>query len=175
MSDFPASPATPGQGQDESPLETAAKSGGYLGLYLDLRAAGHPKEKAFFAAWSAAPRSKRQPKTEEQVSALVGISTRTLRKWKSQEWWRENRVDEIGMSILLEELDEIDRAMAQLAKTAKGPTGVASKKLYYDELHRRRNSLRPAPDMTIDITFNRSLQKIYDDSPDSTAAALESA
>lgn len=162
---FPASPATPGQPQaDLSPLEQAAQKGGYFDMALDLRAAGLDKEKAAFAAWWAIPANRRVPATLAEFSKLVGISERTLRKWKFTDWWRDYQIDNVGMGILLEPLAEIDRATAQAALYETGHVGIQARRQYYEELERRERRRKPAPDVTIDVTFNRALQKIYDDS-----------
>lgn len=153
------------QAVELSPLEQAAQSGGYFDMALDLRAAGLDKEKAAFAAWWSIPADRRVPKTLGEFSKLVGISERTLRKWKFTEWWRDYQIDNVGMGILLEPLAEIDRATAQAALAETGHVGIQARRQYYEEIERRERRRKPLADVTIDVTFNRALQKIYDDSP----------
>lgn len=173
MIDFPASPATSGQSAGElSPLEQAAQNGGYFDMALDLRAAGLDKEKAAFAAWFTVPADRRVPKTLAEFSALVGISERTLRKWRFTDWWRDYQIDNVGMGILLEPLAEIDRATAQAALYETGHVGIQARRQYYEELERRERRRKPLPDVTIDLTFNRALQKIYDDSSGNSEAQI---
>jgi hypothetical protein len=157
--------STPADPAALSPLEAAAQQGGYFDMALDLRAAGLEKEKAAFAAWYTVPADKRVPRTLGEFAALVGISERTLRKWKFSDWWRDYQIDNVGMGILLEPLAEIDRATAEAALLEKGHVGIQARRQYYEELERRERRRKPLPDMTIDVSFNRALQRIYDEGP----------
>lgn len=118
--------------------EADALAGGYLDAYLDLRAAGLPWKKAFFAAWFNAPKSKRQPDTLAALAEALGYkSPMVLHKWRKQDWFREHGVEGLRERILSEYLPDVDRKTISSALAEDGAAGVAARKLFYEELRRQ--------------------------------------
>lgn len=109
--------------------------GAWLDMYYDLRAAGLSQNQAAYAAWYNAPKGTRQPRTLEQLAALLNLkSSQVFHKWRHQQWWRELAIDRMREGVLLNYLADVDRRTIAEALALTGKEGVMARDQFYKQL-----------------------------------------
>lgn len=127
MSDFPASPQTPGQQASRAAwrdIQTAPQKPDWWQDYLTIREQ-FPYFKNWriwvYIAWAGQPAASREPKTlEEFAPAVLGCTSKAVRNWKSKSWGDQPTIEEaiawVQAGPLLAHRRDIFEALAIVAK-----------------------------------------------------------
>lgn len=88
--------------------------------------------KAAYIAWSAAPRRRRQPYTEEEFASLLGYrSSRIFRKWKAEDTAMKPEIDRLRLAPLDENLADVIGVWIESA-LLPGREGHQDRKLFLE-------------------------------------------
>ena len=161
-----------------SPLEQAAAGqeengkirGAWLMHYYDLVASGLcSRKQAAYAAWYSAPKQTRQPKTQEELAALLNYkSAQIFFKWRQQDWWK-SAINQTGLALLEDYNADAHRRLIEMALNEGGSAGVAALRLYFERLQQiKPGELTVTGQNTVNLVMNLS-----DDELDSELERLE--
>lgn len=147
-------------------LEGDQIQGAWLNHYHDLRASGLcTREQAAYAAWYSAPKKYRQPRTQEELAALLNFkSDQVFYKWRHQPWWGK-AINRAGLEILEQYNADAHRRLVHLALTEGGSAGVAALRLFYERAGQLSGAVMI--DLPEDSNFERALTRAYGESVDS--------
>jgi hypothetical protein len=117
---FPASENTPGQAVSRVTYRDflpTLEGRPWKDVYLQLRAEGWDWRKAVFIAWSAMPSSKRVPKTQKELAAMLGLSgDKTFRNWMAKRPEMQARIEAFTVSLAGAALADVMEAWSEVAK-----------------------------------------------------------
>lgn len=174
MSDFPASPATPGQAQSRlswRALQSGEKKPAWWQDYLAIREAfphfGNWRVWVYIA-WAGQPAASRSPRTLEEFGPQVlGCSTRVVRKWRERDWGEQPSIDEaiawVQAAPLLAHRRDIYEALVSVAKSPD-PKAHNDRKLALELMGDYRSIKKEEPNAggDPDEIFLRALEQAYD-------------
>ncbi len=90
--------------------------------------------KAAYIAWSATPKAQREPKTVEDLAALLGLAgAGTIRNWRRQDPGIDERVAALPRKLLAGRLVDVYEALAEVA-TSADPRAHPDRKLFLELL-----------------------------------------
>lgn len=163
-------------------IEGLAEVGGWRDAYLDLRAATYElngKQKrlswkqAAFAAWDNAPKKNRRPKTMVELATLLNYaSEQVFYKWRKQGWYRELAIG-LRESILLQYLADVDLKTIAAALGEDGSPGVASRKLFYEQLELGKSQVEVSVNYDdLNSAIERELARMAESGADAIVDAI---
>jgi hypothetical protein len=75
--------------------------------------------KAAYIAWSSTPKTKREPKTLEELARLLGLSSAgTIRNWRRKDAGIAERIAELPRQFLAERVPDVMEALGRVASWA---------------------------------------------------------
>lgn len=88
--------------------------------------------KALFIAWYCVPKEKREPRTQEELAKLLGLTnTRTIRVWRQKDPEIDERIAAIPKQKLMEHVADVMDAMVVVAKMPV-PAAHQDRKLFFE-------------------------------------------
>lgn len=177
MSDFPASPATPGQAQSRAAwreLQMTGPKPAWWSDFLSIREA-FPHFKNWrvwvYIAWAGQPAAGRDPRTVEELAEnILGCTSRVVRKWRAADWGDKPGVDDavawVQAAPLLAHRRDIYEALVTVAKSPD-PKAHQDRKLALEMMGDYKAPPKSQADDAADPdeAFLRALEKVYSDSP----------
>jgi hypothetical protein len=159
--DFPAGPDVPGQAESRAArlelqrwLTERTDLPDWFALWEDLVAERAPMvdsageallnakgevrtrrrwdwRKALYIAWSSVPKSRREPKTLEQLVDLLGLSSSgTIRNWRAHDPGIAERIAALPRTLLLDHVVDVYDALVTVA-TMPDPRANPDRKLFF--------------------------------------------
>ena len=88
--------------------------------------------KALFIAWSALPRSQRNPKTLDGLVDLLGLANAgTIRHWRAKDPGIDERIAELPRKLLMGHVADVYEAMVSVA-TSPDPRAYQDRRLFLE-------------------------------------------
>lgn len=114
-------------------------------------------KKALYIAWSAAPASARQPRTQNEFAEAIGVSTQAIWKWKNNNPEMTELINELALFPLESAIRDVDFVTLKQATAPDSP--VPARKLFYERYEAIRAARQPiAPqqiNQLLQVIFNR--------------------
>ncbi len=173
---FPAPPDTPGQPESRAALRRlldAPERPAWWQDYLAIREA-FPHFKNWriwvYIAWAGQPAAARQPRTvQELAEQVLGCTDRAVRNWHAASYGDKADIAEaiawVQASPLLKSRRDYYETLDFMAKQ-RDARNFNYLKLALEMMGDYPTRPRPEPDVTIDLTFKKRLDQIYQDDND---------
>ena len=173
---FPASPDTPGQRESRATLLQlldAPEKPAWWQDYLAIREAfPHFKNWRIYVyiAWAGQPAAARQPRSVQELAEhVLGCSDRAVRNWRDASYGDKADIAEaiawVQAAPLLRSRRDYFDTLDFMAKQ-RDARNFNYLKLALEMTGDYPARVRPEPDVTIDVTFKKRLEQIYQDDGD---------
>lgn len=88
--------------------------------------------KAAYIAWSSTPKTKREPKTLEELARLLGLSSAgTIRNWRRLDPGIMDRIGELPRQLLADRMPDVMHALVEVA-SSPDPRAHPDRRMYLE-------------------------------------------